>query len=143
MVGALNSIVPEHPLMLREMYHSRQQLGTQAWNELLRKQLSLRFGVVAFARSALHPLLWAHYADSGAGVAIGYSVSVLKTVITGLEQLGAVKYLEQPPITLGHEIFKDESNLHATLLTKSSYWEYEQEWRLTAELQEHGWDRRK
>ena len=34
----------------------------------------------------------------------------------------------------GHGLFKDESNLHAVLLTKASYWEYEQEWRLTLEL---------
>ena len=134
MVEALNSIVPEHRLMLREVHLSRQQLGTQAWNELLRKQLSLRFGVVAFAKSAFHPLLWAHYADSGTGVAIGYRVSVLKTVSKGLEQLGAVKYFEQPPFILGHNLFKDESNLHAVLLTKASYWKYEQEWRLTVEL---------
>ena len=46
MVEAPNSIVPEHRLMLREVHLSRDQLGTQAWNELLRKQLSLRFGVV-------------------------------------------------------------------------------------------------
>ena len=134
MVEALNSIVPEHRLTLREVRLSHRQLGTQAWNELFRKQLSLRLGVVAFSKSALHPLLWAHYADSGTGVAIGYCVSVLKTVIKGLEQLGAVKYFEQPPFTLGHNFFKDESNLHAVLLTKASYWQYEQEWRLTVLL---------
>ena len=134
MVEALNSIVPGHRLTIREVHLSRRQLGTQAWNELCRKQLSLRFGVVSFARSALHPLLWAHYADSGTGVVIGYRVSVLKTVIKGLEQLGAVKYFKKPPFTLGHNFFKDESNLHEVLLTKASYWEYEQEWRLTVEL---------
>ena len=75
MVEALNSIVPGHRLTIREVHLSRRQLGTQAWNELCRKQLSLRFGVVSFARSALHPLLWAHYADSGTGVVIGYRVS--------------------------------------------------------------------
>ena len=134
MVEALNSIVPEHPITLREVHLSRRQLGTQAWNELFRKQLSLRFGVVSLAKSAFHPLLWAHYADSGTGVVIGYHVSLLKTVIKGLERLGPVNYFEQPPFTIGHNFFKDESNLHAVLLTKASYWEYEQEWRLTVEL---------
>ncbi len=134
MIEALNSIVPEHGLTSSEVQLSRRQLGTQAWNELLRKQLSLRFGVVSFSESALHPLLWAHYADSSAGVVIGYRVSTLKEIIRGFEQLGAVKYFKEPPFTLGHKFFKNESNLHAVLLTKASYWEYEQEWRLTLEL---------
>ena len=134
MVEVLNWIVPEHSLENSDVQLSRRQLGTQAWNELLRKQLSLRFGVVSFSSSALHPLLWAHYADSGAGVVIGYRVSVLKTITTGYERLGAVQYSDEPPTSGGHVIFKDEGNLHAILLTKASYWEYEQEWRLTLEL---------
>ena len=77
MVETLNWIVPEHPLKNSDVQLSRRLLGTQAWNELLRKQLSRRFGVVSFSSSALHPLLWAHYANSGAGVVIGYRVSVL------------------------------------------------------------------
>ena len=133
-VGALNWIVPEHSLKNSDIQLSRRQFGTQAWNELFRKQLSLRFGVVSFSSSALHPLLWAHYADSGAGIVIGYRVSVLETIVTGYEQLGAVLYSDEPPISMGHVIFKDEGNLHAVLLTKASYWKYEQEWRLTLEL---------
>ena len=65
---------------------------------------------------------------------IGYRVSILKTITAGYERLGAVRYLDKPPISMGHVIFKDEGNLHAILLTKASYWEYEQEWRLTVEL---------
>ena len=56
---------------------SLQRLGSQAWNDLFRKQLSLRFGIVSFSISALDPLLWAHYADSGTSVVIGYRVSIL------------------------------------------------------------------
>ena len=37
-------------------------------------------------------------------------------------------------LPLGHNIFKDESNLHEVLLTNASYWEYEQEWCLTMGL---------
>ena len=132
-VETLNLIVPEHSLENSDVQLARQQLGTQAWNELFRKQLSHRLGVVSFSSSALHPLLWAHYADSGAGVVIGYRVSVLKTITTGYERLVAVQYLEEPPASIGHIIFRDESNLHSILLTKASYWEYEQEWRLTRE----------
>lgn len=133
-VEALNWIVPEHPLTKSDVELSRRQLGTQAWNDLFRKQLSRRLGVVSFSSSALHPLLWAHYADSGAGVVIGYRVSTLKKMVTGYERLGAVQYMDKPPVSMGHVIFKDEGNLHVTLLTKASHWEYEQEWRLTLEL---------
>ena len=64
---------------------------------------------------------------------IGYRVSLLKKVATGYERLGAVQYMDKPPISMGHVIFKDEGNLHVVLLTKARYWEYESEWRLTME----------
>ena len=70
----------------------------------------------------------------GAGVVIGYRVSALKDIATSYERLGAVQYHEQPPVSTGHVIFKDEGNLHVLLLIKASYWSYEQEWRLTLEL---------
>ena len=131
---ALNWIGPEHSLKKSDVQLSRRELGTQAWNDLFRKQLSRRLGVVSFSSSALHPLLWAHYADSGAGVVIGYRVSKLVKIASGYELLGAVRYIDKPPVSFGHVIFKDEGNLHTILLTKASYWKYEQEWRLTLEL---------
>lgn len=134
MVRALNSIVPEHPVDAGAVQTSLRQLGSQAWNDLFRKQLSRRVGVVSFGSSALHPLMWAHYADSGAGVVVGYRLSTLRTIARGHERLEPVRYMDQPPLTAGHVIFKDEGNLHAILLTKAQYWEYEREWRLTLEL---------
>ena len=134
MLDALNWITPEHSLTLSEIQLARRQLGTQAWNDLFRKQLSQRFGVVCFSSSFLHPLMWTHYADSGAGFVIGYRVSELKKIPSGYERLGPVQYLEEPPLSTGHVIFKDENNLHITLLIKANYWAYEREWRLTVEL---------
>ena len=134
MVKTLSWIVPEHSLRKSEVQLARRQLGTQAWNELFKKQLSRRLGVVSFSLSPLHPLLWAHYADSGAGFVVGYDVSVLKTLVNGYEKLGAVQYSNEPPLSTGHVIWQDEGNLHGILLSKASYWEYEQEWRLTREL---------
>ena len=133
-VGLLNWIAPEHSLKKSDVQLSRRELGSQAWNDLFRKQLSRRFGVVSLSSTALHPLLWAHYADSGAGVVVGYRISILTKIATGYERLGAVRYLDKPPNTPGHVTFKDEGNLRAILLTKARYWEYEQEWRLTMEL---------
>ena len=133
-LDTLNWIVPERPLTISDVQLSRRQLGTQAWNDLFRRQLSRRFGVVSFSRSALHPLLWAHYADSGTGVAVGYRLSTLRTITSGYERLAAVEYSEEPPLSSGHVIFKDERNLHSIMLTKANYWQYEQEWRMTLEL---------
>lgn len=134
MLEVLNSAVPEHSLTENDLQLARQQLGSQAWNDLFRKKLSLRFGVVSFSSSPYHPLLWSHYAGSGTGVVIGYRTSVLKGITTGYERLGAVQYSKEPPVHSGHVIFKDERNLPALLLTKADYWNYEQEWRLTLEL---------
>ena len=133
-MAALNWIVPERRVNKSDVQLSVRQLGTQAWNDLFRKQLSRRFGVVSFSSNALHPLLWAHYADSGAGVVVGYRVSELKEIAKGYERLGAVRYTETLPRHIGHVIFKDEGNLHVTMLTKADYWKYEEEWRLTLEL---------
>ena len=134
MLETLNWIPPEHPLKTSDVQLSRRQLGSQAWNDLFRKQLSRRFGVVSFSCSQIHPLLWSHYADSGTGVVVGYRVSHLEKITKGYERVEAVRYLENPPTSVGHIIFKDEMNLHSMLLAKASYWQYEQEWRLTLEL---------
>ena len=131
---SLNFIAPKHPVTDSDVQRSLQQLGTQAWNDLFRNQLSRRLGVISFSSSHLHPLLWAHYADSGAGIVIGYRTSILENVVTGAERLAEVQYYEQPPISTGHVIFTDEGNLHVILLTKARYWKYEEEWRLTVEL---------
>ena len=120
-VDALNWIVPEHKVEKSDVTLSRRQLGTQAWNVLFRRQLSRRLGVIAFSSSALHPLMWAHYADSGAGVVVGYRVKILKEIVGGYERLGPVHYLEKPPLTMGYPTRKDEEYLQAILLTKASY----------------------
>jgi len=134
MVRVLNSITPRKPLSAEDVEYLQQQLGSQAWNELFRRQLSQRFGVVSFSKLFNHPLLWAHYAESGAGVVIGYNVSELQKIATGNQRLDAVNYSSDPPFILAHRIFKDEKNLHAALLTKATYWKFEKEWRLTLEL---------
>ena len=133
-VETLNWIMPEHQVTKSNVQLTRRQLGTQAWNELFRKQLSRRFGVVSFSSSPLYPLLWAHYADSGKGVVVGYRTEELKKIVAGYERVGSVQYLDEPPPVIGHVTFKDEGNLHVSLLVKARYWEYEAEWRLTLEL---------
>ena len=70
-IHVLNTINPEHPVEKSYVQRKQQQFGTQAWNKLLRESLSLRFSVVSFSFKPDIPLLWSHYANSGAGVVIG------------------------------------------------------------------------
>ena len=133
-VSVLNRIVPNNPFDLEQVKNERLNLGTQAWNELFRRQLSQRLGVVAFSTDSLHPLLWSHYAESGSGFVIGYKVSELEKIATGHQQLDSVHYFKAPPVIEDLQIFNNERNLHRILLAKSKNWEYEKEWRLTQEL---------
>ena len=134
MICTLNSIVPGNSLNSNDVQRAQTVYGTQAWNELFRIQLSLRFGVVSFSSSPTTPLLWVHYADGGAGVVVGYCASVLKSITIGNERLAAVNYMENLPEDYGYVIYTDEKNLHSALLDKAHYWAYENEWRLTLEL---------
>ncbi|MCY4642823.1 MAG: DUF2971 domain-containing protein [Gammaproteobacteria bacterium] len=133
-VSVLNKMVPTNPYRIEDVQSMREQLGTQAWNELFREQLSQRLGIVSFSSNYLHPLLWSHYGDSGTGVVIGYKLDELEKIASGHQQLHSVIYFDNPPPIKDLEIFKTERNLHRILLTKSKHWEYEQEWRLTLEL---------
>ena len=130
----LNFIAPEHPLEINDVKTARDRLGSQAWNELFRRQLSRRIGVVSFSKLNDHPLMWAHYADSGAGVVIGYHVSALRKVATRNGKLGHVTYFDKPLFNSDYLEFKDKQSLHYALMMKAKYWEYEKEWRLTLEL---------
>ena len=124
-INVLNTIYPEHPVEWSYVQRKQQQFGTQAWNELLRESLSLHFSVVSFSLKPDIPLLWSHYADSGAGVVIGYSTSVLNKIRTGLERLAAVQYYPKPLFDFGYGLFQCEFPLHEALVTKGDHRKYE------------------
>ena len=74
-IKKLKIFSPKGSVSERDLQSSSTVFGTHNWSQLLRELFSLRFGIVSFSASPLNPLLWAHYADSGKGVVIGYDIS--------------------------------------------------------------------
>ncbi len=89
--------------------------------EFLKKYLSL--GIVCFSKSPDQPVMWAHYASSGAGVCLGYEVE---------PDLSKVTYKDEPKIlNLSEKMSKQEidTSIQSLASTKLSAWAYEQEFR--------------
>ena len=130
----LTKINPATPITEREVTRARERSPTLFWQELLRQQVSHRFGVVSFASEPRHPLLWAHYTVDGSGFSIGYDIAMLSKLTQGNERLEPVEYRQQRPSIIGYEVLPNQDNVYNILLKKSSYWCYEKEWRLVVEL---------
>ncbi len=77
------------------------------------------------------PLMWAHYADSHTGVCLGFN-----TDNDTFREALKIDYVEEYPEMLLSD--DDETSLIAPLLSKSSDWEYEDEFRLIAQESSFG-----
>ena len=131
----LSSINETTPVGETEVKKAKMRWGSLYWAELLRKQISKRFGIVSFTSEARHPLLWAHYTIDGSGVVIGYATSMLENLTQGKERLAQVDYQRQaPPAIMGYEVLGIEENIYRLLLIKSDHWKYEMEWRIIIQL---------
>ena len=133
-IEKLKVISPNARISENAIRSSLNDIGPQGWSQILREVISLRFGIVSFSANPLHPLLWAHYADSGKGVAIGYDIAVLKQIPTEHEILGAVQYSDQLPTTSESSDSLVDNELRSLLLKKSKHWQHEREWRLILDL---------
>jgi Protein of unknown function (DUF2971) len=89
-----------------------------------RNELARRYGVLCFSKSWKSPVLWAHYAEKHKGVCLGFDVPVQQAepinyvdsrLVAGAANLGTVKEL---------------------LYTKYRHWEYEDEVRMWAGLED-------
>jgi len=77
----------------------------------------------------VHPLMWAHYADSHKGFCAGY---VSPIGIRNPALIHQVRYLRAPPPITAWRLVEDPGEVWRDLaLTKSDDWAYEREWRLT------------
>ncbi|MEM7166102.1 MAG: DUF2971 domain-containing protein [Planctomycetota bacterium] len=81
--------------------------------------------VLSLARTAFPLLLWAHYAESHKGVALGFDLSGTSA--------GNVEYTNTMP-DIG--AWEDSSKILQLMLTKSRDWQYEQECRILLEQSE-------
>src|SRR5205085_7416228 len=95
----------------------------------LLKELYDRNLVFSVSDDGTHILLWAHYADGHKGFAVGFKSGHEKfwRRLDGVPRvLSRVNYSYlRPPIKTIEEFGEQEM-----LLTKSSHWQYEREWRM-------------
>ena len=130
----LTNIHASTPVSEAEVLKARQQYGSLYMRELMSRQLSRRFGVIAFASSPYHPLMWSHYTVDGSGFVIAYDVEELKNLCATDDYLRPVQYSKKPAFILGYGVLSDAGNILIFLAHKSDYWAYEKEWRLIVEL---------
>jgi hypothetical protein len=105
--------------------HGRTQIKALIENQL---------GIVSFAGSRDNLLMWAHYANAHRGIVIEFDANKLSgdTSLRSVDFFGEalqVQYVETLPTT---NFFTEDSvkQVKKLLLTKSSHWKYEQEFRM-------------
>lgn len=124
--GLRRSIAPEvADLVARQLDERRHTMVDR---------LSSQIGIICFTATPTSLLMWAHYASSHTGLVIGFDVR--HPVFEQTKRLGPVAYSRlRPIISLGGMATPSLSQSGwDTLLTKSSEWEYESEWRTTTPL---------
>ena len=132
--AVLTNIHDNTPVTEAEVLKARERYGSLYMRELMSRQLSRRFGVIAFASSPFHPLMWSHYTVDGSGFVIAYEVEELRNLCAADDYLRPVQYSKKPPFILDYPVLSDASNILIFLAQKSDHWAYEQEWRLIVEL---------
>ena len=130
----LTNIHESTPVSEDDVLAARERYGSLYMRELMSNQLSRRFGVIAFASSPYHPLMWSHYTVDGSGFVIAYDVEELRLLCLAEDYLRPLDYSKKPPFIMDYPVLSDASNILIFLARKSDHWEYEQEWRLIVEL---------
>ena len=92
----------------------------------INKRLHETFGICSLTPKSDNLLMWSHYANSHKGFCIGFNKDELYSSVNGM--LAKVNYSENMPripmFSVGNE------TLPILLSTKSSHWEYEEEYRI-------------
>ena len=128
----LHELVPVTPGVVAA---ARRDYGSLYMRELLARQMSKRFGIVSFAATPFHPLMWSHYTGDGSGFVIGYETECVRALAGAGEGLREVTYSSRPQPLMGYRgTVEPASNIYEILCVKSSHWNYEKEWRLVVEL---------
>jgi hypothetical protein len=101
----------------------------RAWAKELRKNVSGSNGIISFSGNWWQPLMWAHYADSHKGIALGFDVPD--------HFLVKINYIEnriKPPLDVDKSENSKKNLIHKLMCTKHKEWEYENEYRLLRHL---------
>ena len=97
-----------------------------------KKEFSNQFGLICFSESWMNLIMWAHYADAYKGLCLGFDVSGLPhDVLFDVGYKTKQQLVNSSSRSLGENKQSDnnDKNLRDFLLTKSSDWKYEKEWR--------------
>jgi hypothetical protein len=93
--------------------------------EVIRKFL-LNCGVISYSSNIGDKLLWSHYGDFHRGMCLSFDFSDKQ-----LSEIVKVKYQKQiHDFQFSENIRQMDSSTMETILTKSTEWEYENEWRV-------------
>lgn len=98
---------------------------------VLRDHWTKRLGFISFSTNWRSPLMWAHYAASHTGVCLGIDIvekDKIRKMVYEPERLKGLFDLTKP------NGGANEETLLAVLTTKYKQWEYEDEWRAFAGL---------
>lgn len=108
--------------------------------ELVSRAISLNLYSVSFSKSALEPMMWAHYADGFKGCVVMYNILDEPTVKlrqhlmsdrTSDYLLKEVEYIDTAKkIPILECAVKDNKKITEAFLQKNSFWSYEQELRM-------------
>lgn len=105
----------------------RKQFFAKIANEILITNTQ-KVGVCCFSVNDMHPLMWAHYARSHTGVAIG--IDVRKLIPTGLVPWKITYQKKLPELKLLRLSEDRDQLIDAMFGTKGLEWDYEEERRL-------------
>lgn len=103
--------------------------SVRAWAAQFRKTVSRENGIISFSKNWHQPLMWAHYADSHKGIALGFDVPD--------NLLFKINYVEnriKPVKDIDSSISSMQGLIHKLLRTKHKEWSYEDEYRLLRPL---------
>jgi hypothetical protein len=98
----------------------------KAWGDF-KMQMTLRFGFLCFSRDWHNPVQWSHYADRHRGLCLGFDIPDALAM--------PVKYRKTRYKAALLDHF-DDALAKMILTTKYKHWEYEQEVRIFADLDE-------
>ena len=138
---AFRMVQERHPeLNLAEALEAAEQVGnaicsdhmgeaTQMFHEKLAAETDRKVGILSLTERNDDILMWSHYADCHKGICIEFRTDVEPSLF---KRAMPVVYSQQyPHLDLREVVTNDALRASAPwMLTKSSHWEYEKEWRV-------------
>ena len=104
--------------------------SVRAWATRFWRKVSQDIGIISFSKNWYQPLMWAHYAESHRGLALGFDVPD--------SLLSKINYVEnriKPVSDIDRNSYEMQCLIQKLLTTKHKEWSYEDEYRLVRKLE--------